>query len=329
MISRVAEACFWLHRYAERADNTARLLRVNHSFVLDVSLPELDRWNPVIVVSGEQQRFPELTRIELTADGEAIQDYSTWDERNPVSIVSSMYWARENARTIREVISREMWEAQNGHWHWLTGGEGKDLYHHDRDAFYRRVQDAVALFQGVCQSTLLHGEPFDFMQLGTLLERAGQTARILDVKYHTLGPTGSAGAETPLEAAHWLALLRSCSAIESFLKRSRREPHGSAIVEFLLWDEHFPRSILYCWDRSRRYLDRICRLCRRTGLGSSAMLESLLDQLRTPARADLLAAGVHEELTRIIDATTELCTRIHHDFFAPSFANGAPAATPA
>ena len=175
MISRVAESCFWLGRYIERADNTARLLQTNHSFVLDVNSPIQSRWRPVLVVSGEHERFPELYSDESSDDGEQVQEYMTWNQNNPASLLSSNKWARENARTIREIISSEMWENLNGFWHFLNGRKGRELYRSDRNRFYSRVSDASALFLGASSHTLSHDESFAFLQLGVFLERAGQT----------------------------------------------------------------------------------------------------------------------------------------------------------
>ncbi|GAB4559311.1 MAG: alpha-E domain-containing protein [Haliangiales bacterium] len=321
MISRVAESCFWLHRYIERADNTARLLRVNRSFVLDVPLPAKNRWRPVIVVSGEEQRFTERFSVDAMSDSQKVQHYLTWDEDNPVSIVNSIRWARENARTIREVISVEMWEVLNDLWHWLRTGPGPALYGEDRDEFYQWVQSQNALFQGLCQNTVLHEQPFDFMHLGMLLERAGQSARIIDVEHHALGDLSSSGtAESAPEAAHWLALLHMCSAYEPFFKRNRRAPHGGAVIAFLVLEPRFPRSVLYCLDQAWHYLRRVGASTGRGGeVKSAPLLADLVASMHTQSRKELLSAGVHHELTRVIDATTAICEAISDDYFNPTF----------
>ena len=317
MISRVAESCYWLHRYVERAESIARLLRVNRSFLLDVSVPELERWQPVVVVSGEQQRFSER-HAELQDDGEVVQHYLSWDEQCPVSIASSIYWARENARTIREVISLDMWEAVNVLWHWLKRGQGRRLFAKDRDAFYKYVKDAVALFQGVCHNTMLHEQPFDFMRLGMLLERASQTARTMDVKYHLLGPTSGTEAETPVEAAQWVALLRSCSAEDSYFRRYQNALSGPDVADFLLKEENFPRAVYHCLHRARNFLNRIATSTATGRQTSLLLLSELVQSLGQKTIANILNSGLHAELTRIIDRCAAICNAIHADYFNPS-----------
>lgn len=320
MISRVAESCFWFHRYLERAECTARLLRVNRSFQLDVQLPEGERWQPVVVVAGEEERFPALFPEPSMNDPEVVQDYLTWDERSSVGIVSSMQGARENARTIREVISQDAWECMNSSWHWLRGGQGRKLYGRDRDAFYQRVKSLVAMIEGVCESTILHGEAVDFMRMGMLLERAGQTARLLDVKHHLLEPIEGESRRGPFESAHCMALLRSCSAEQAFLKRGSGVISGPAVASFLVLDEQFPRAIAYSLDRAWNFLQRIRDATdHRMGEHSAHLLGELVAHVNTTLVGDLWGDGLHRELTHIIDSAAEACEMIHEEYFDPSF----------
>lgn len=291
MISRVAESCYWLHRYIERVENTARMLHVNVFFLLDVNLPQFEQWRPALIVAGEEPRFQELFGEDRMGDGEVVQEYLVWDERNPASVLSSLRQARENARTIREAISLEAWTAVNGFWLWLTGGQGRRLYGRDRQAFYDRVRESCDLFLGVAHNTMSHDEPFHFMRLGMLLERAGQTARILDLKYHHLGPT-LPDVETPQEAAEWLAILRSCSAAEPFFTRSLAGPTGAAVAEFLLFDRQFPRSVLFCLNRSWHHLQFIRPdETLQIGQESARRLEGLLRRLRSRSLDQVLRTG--------------------------------------
>ena len=318
MISRVAESCFWLQRNVERADSMARLLRATRAFLLDVNLPELDRWRSVIVVSGEQERFPALHGRAAADDGETVQRYLAWDERCPVGIAQATHWARENARTIREVISLEMWEAINAFWNWLRRGQGKRLYERDRDAFYQRVKDAWALFQGESQNTMLHEEPFDFMRLGLLLERANQTARMLDVKFHLLGPTRGDAPESTLESAQWVALLRSCSAEDSFRRHHQGGFAGPEVAAFLLLSESFPRAVRHSLQRASNFLERIATSTGRRG-PSADLLAELVASLEGQPIDVILERGLHEELTRVIDTAAAVGLAIHTEFFDPGF----------
>lgn len=316
MISRVAESCFWLQRYVERSDSMARLLKTNHDFVLDVGVAE--RWNPVIVVSGEQERFPELVSEAAVNDDAAVQNYLVWEERNPVSLASSAYWARENARMIREVISNEMWMSINTFWHWLNGEAGHEMYKADRPHFYEHHIEFAATFLGLAAGTMMHGAPFDFMRLGGYLERAAQTARIMDVKHHMLGPTQPGAFESPVESAQWMNLLRSCSATEPFFKASRGAPSGPRVAGFLLFEADFPRSILHCLREALVVLDRIRRTVPASvGQRSSRSLEPLVHRLETRSLEEVFHLGIHEELTAIIDAISDVCGDLNSDYFNP------------
>ena len=320
MISRVASNCFWMHRYVERCENTARMLQVNFAFVLDVTLPAVERWRPFVIVSGEEARFREYIGEKGLEDAEQVQAYLTWDERCPVSIFTSLQWARENARTIRETISLEMWESMNEFWLWMKEGRAREDYERDRYNFYARVKERCQLFHGICHNTILNAEPFDFMRLGMLLERSSQTARILDVKYHAFG-ADPAREETAGEVAQWLALLRSCAASEPFLKLNRGVLSGPAVAAFLLLQDRFPRSVMHCLTRAQRFLNRVGDPLRLDGPRNAADRLTALAQHVAPLTIEkILSAGLHQELTNIIDGVAEVCRALHTDYFDPPMA---------
>jgi uncharacterized alpha-E superfamily protein len=318
MISRVAESCFWLNRYVERVEVLARMLGVNLAFQLDVALADAERWRPLVVVTGQEADFLERTEVGLRDDPETVQEYLTWNEESPSSLLSSLRGARENARTIRETISLEMWETLNDLWVWLAEPEARRLYEHDRQAFYARLRNQCLLFHGIAQVTMLHEDPFEFMRLGTALERVGQTARILDVKHHSVGPTRET-EESPAEIAQWLAILRFCSGVEPFLKRRTAAPSGRSVAQFLLFDRAFARSVLHNVDRTGNFL-RLVRPSSKSPIGadSQALLSELRSQLSSMTIESVLAEGLHEVLSRIVDATAELSNAIHAEFFDPS-----------
>lgn len=317
MISRVAEHCFWLARYVERLDSLARLLRVNRVFVLDVELPREERWLPIVIISGERERYAELSPGGVP-DGEAVEAYFTWDERSPVSLKSSFYWARENARIIREVISLEMWEVINGGWQWLDRGAARRLWKKDRDAFYREVRCLVDQFRGLSQSTLLREEPYQFMGLGALLERANQTARTLDTRHHTL-QAEEKRAGFAVEVARWNMLLASCSAREPFTKRNRGLPTGRSVAAFLVLERNFPRAVRYCLDEAANMGARIAARDGDVPMPHASLqaLDRLRAQVAACNEAQLFEEGVHPLLTSIIEQLTDICSGLHTDFFDP------------
>lgn len=319
MISRVAESCFWLFRYMERTESCARLVSVNRLIVLDANAADAERWRPVIVVVGEQARFEELVGAGKYHDDDDAQEYLTWSEKNPVSIRNNLYWARENARMIREVISREMWETINTTWQWFNSRAALREYKKDRSQFYQRIRSMCAEFQGVSHDTMLHEEPWDFMQLGTTLERANQTARLMDVTHHRVAPSDKGTLETPWQSAQWVSQLRLCAADESFFKRQRAAPTGSAVAGFLLQDPSFPRSVRHCYERAEESLDKIEAAAeRRRPTASLIAVRAMVDRLRSQDITSVIQSGLHAELTHVVETTASVCDQLHHDFFDPS-----------
>jgi uncharacterized alpha-E superfamily protein len=309
VISRVADHCFWLGRYLERADSTARVLQVTRNLSLDAGLTPRQCWGPVVVVSGEQERF--RTRFGgALEDGDLVQRYLTWDQEDPSSIRRSLAAARENARSIREVVSLETWEAVNELHLWLASAEAEARWRDDRHGFYRDVRRSCQLALGFVQGTMLHDDPYDFIVLGVMLERAAQTARILDVHHHAL--TGANALEAT-ETAVFLALLRACSGFEPFMKRSRGAVSPGAVATFLFLDSEFPRSIRFSIAQAHARLERI-RPAGAVGRPGGESLERLrqLDVWIATLRAGAVAAGtdLHALLTRVVDDTSAICDAI-------------------
>lgn len=328
MISRVANSCFWMNRYLERVEVLARLQDVNMAFQLDVDLPEADRWRPLVIVSGQEKHYREVTPHAALDDPNIAQNYLTWNSENHSSVFASLAAARENARTIRETISLEMWETINDLWLWLGSRSAKRLFEEDRHAFYQHLKQQCLLFHGVAEATMLHDEPFRFMRLGTTLERAGQTARVLDVKHHSMGP-GDDEIESPSEAAQWLATLRYCSGVEPFFKRELLAFSGRAVAQFLLFDRAFPRSVSCNLERSKNLLNLIRLPGSKIGERSTEKLDSMLAHLRALGDAPDRLGDLHQLFTWIVDSTTEACQLVQDEFFDVAPQASAPAELPA
>ncbi len=319
MISRVADSCFWLTRYLERVDTWARLLDVTASFSLDVGPDGSGRWRPLVIVVGQEKDFIERIGASGMEDAEVVQNYLVWDDRHPASLFSSMRAVRENGRTIREVMSVEMWEAVNQSWLWLTSRSAKRLFDRQRDAFYERLSSDCMMFHGICYSTMLHEDPFTFMKLGRALERVSQTARILDVRHHALAESSSIEEESAAMAARWLAILRSCSAYEPFFKRASNVLSGSAVTEFLLFERTFPRSVLHNLDRARGLLERLRKSSDSTGRSPSwEALERFRGSVLQLDIDEVHRQGLHRVATWVVDETAVVCDAIHDEFLAPS-----------
>jgi uncharacterized alpha-E superfamily protein len=312
MISRVAEHCFWLARYLERAENAARVLEVNHTLLLDFHVPVEQQWKPVLIISG-------IHDYEKEPTAENVQEHMTWDADNPFSVRSCLYWARENARIIREVISAEMWERINYYHLWVQGPAARELYDGNRSEFYAQVKRINHLVHGIADATMSHGEAWEFFKLGTYLERASQTARTMDVKYHTLLPKVE-DVGTPVDNAHWVAILMSCSGYEAFHKTPRPTPidPAAAVAEFLIFDDLFPRSVRRCvWECEGAAAAAAGNPVGRDPTAAEAAITELLGWLDRRTIADIIREGLHEALTHVVDSVNRIGEAIHASFFAP------------
>jgi uncharacterized alpha-E superfamily protein len=307
VISRVADHCFWLGRYVERAESTARVLQVTRNLSLDTSLTPRQCWLPVVIVSGEEQRF--AARPEDGEDGEVVQEHLTWDPENPASIRRSLAAARDNARSIREVVSLEAWQAVNELHLWMGSPEAGAMWRDDRDGFYAQVRRGCQLCSGLVDGTMLHGPPYHFIALGAMLERTGQTARTLDVHHHAIT---TLAAHRTVETAIFFALLRACSGFESFMKRNRGPITPLAVARFLVRDPDFPRSIRFAIAAAYRRLARI-RPPEEVALPGGACLARLraLDAwIDAQELEEGGGASIHELLTTVVDETAAICEAI-------------------
>jgi uncharacterized alpha-E superfamily protein len=308
MISRVAEHCFWLSRYLERLENTARVLEVNQILLLDFEVPFEQSWKPLLIISG-------IHDLPGEPDAETVQRYMTWERANVCSIASSLCAARENARIIREVISGEMWEQLNSYYLWLQGDTALTLYEGNRNEFYNQIKRINQLLYGISEATMSHDEAWEFFQLGKYLERACQTARILDVKYHVLLPTPEQ-VGTPVDSAHWVAILKSCSGYEMFHKQHSALGLGTTVAEFLIFDTKFPRSVRHCLNSCREAAHKISgRHKHAPGNEVERQLDLIIDWLNLVTIDDLVRSGLHESLTRVIDRIHDLGDAIRRTFF--------------
>jgi len=304
-------------RYMERCDTTARLLRVQAGMVLDTVLPDHRRWRPLLVVTGERPAFETAYGKEAMGDGERVQEHLTWSDLDQASIFSSLRAARENARTTRETISLEMWNSLNHFWIWLREDEAREMFATDRLDFYERVSDHCSVFNGILYKTMLHEEPFDFMRLGLHLERAGHTARILDLHHHALHGRTDVPAET-LAAAEWISILRTRYAYEPFFKKRKGSLTGPAVAKFLLQEPSFPSSVAYTLTRAQAALDRIRPPRSAIGRRSADLLHKLRTGVVGLNVDRAVETDIHDVLTHIVDATAEVSQTIGEEYFYAS-----------
>ena len=306
MISRVADHLFWLGRFVERAESSARVLLVTRNLALDGEIPPRQCWQPAVIVCGEENLFRERWGDAGLDDAEVVQEWLTWSEKSPSSIARSVAGARENARAVREAVSLEVWEAVNEHHIWMRGA-GTALWREDRHAFYRQVRRWGQHVLGVVWATMLHDDALDFIGLGVMLERGNQTARILDVHHHALTRVD---AHQVVETALWLAVLRACSGFEPFMKRHPGKASAETVARFLLLDARFPRSVVHCLDRASERLDRVSTHEPGSSGPSLARLQALHARVEDEAAGAIEKGRLHELLTHVVDETQAICDEI-------------------
>jgi uncharacterized alpha-E superfamily protein len=322
MISRVADHCFWLGRYLERAESMARVLGVSRNLALDAGLNPRHVWLPVIIVSGEEERFHARPGADAD-DGEQVQAYLAWDEENPCSIRRSLSAARDNARSIREVVSLETWEALNALHLWVGSPRARAEWREDRHAFYRRIRTSAQSLHGIVRGTMLHDDALHFLELGMLLERAGQTARILDVHHHAFRQLG---AHDVVETALWLSLLRACSGFEPFMKLHRGRVTPDAVARFLFLEPLFPRSVRFALDAASIRLSRIRPAADEDLPGGEAQLRLVRFAAWVAARErDFDPARLHELLTAVVDETSGIAQDVGRELLGYAPATPSPA----
>ncbi|MBA2433621.1 MAG: alpha-E domain-containing protein [Verrucomicrobiota bacterium] len=315
MLSRVADSLYWMSRYIERAENDARILDVNLQLLLDLGgeADAMQHWAPVIATLEETDLFDSLYGA---ADEHSVTDFLTLQKKNPNSILSCLTLARENARTTREQISSEMWEQINRLYLFLESEEAKQLLNSSPHEFFMRVIFGSHLFQGVTDATMTHGEGWDFIRIGRLLERADSTSRILDVKYHILLPSGE-NVGGNVDTIQWMAVLKSVSALEAYCKLYVGQVAPWKVAEFLITHREFPRSIRYCVDSLDGALHRISGI-DESRYGNEA--ERLSGRLRSDVDfvtiGEIFEFGLHEYLTEIQERLVEVSNAMYATYCA-------------
>jgi uncharacterized alpha-E superfamily protein len=312
MLSRVADSIYWMSRYVERAENVARFIDVNLNLMLDAPSGADQQWEPLVNTTGDHELFAK--RYGKPTQHNVIH-FLTFDRDNPNSMISCLRSARENARSVREIISSEMWLQLNKFYLMVNDAASSERHTESPHDFYTQVKLSSHLFTGVTEATMTHGEPWHFCRLGRKLERADKTSRILDVKYFIL-LRSVAEVGTAFDDIQWAAVLRSASAFEMYRKRHGRiSPKG--IVHFLLLDSEFPRAIRFCLNCAQDSLHRISG----TPIGSFRNnAERLMGQLSSDLAYvnvdEILNQGLHEYLDDLQNRVNAIGGSVFDTFFA-------------
>jgi len=316
MLSRTADHLFWMSRYTERAENTARMLDVNYQTSLlpqSAALAQAGWWGMLSISelkTAYQARFGDALNSRL------VMDFMVRDEGNPSSIISCLRAARENARAVRGSLTTEVWETQILSFLELVRMLSQDALERDPATFFEWVKYRSHLSRGVTSGTMLQDEAFNFLRMGTFLERADNTARLIDVKFHALGSDFHGQTqEQELDFYHWSAVLRSVSAFEVYRKVYRDVIKPERVAELLILRSDMPRSLHGCLREVIANLDSVT-------LDPASQSRRRAGKLRADlqfARIDeILATGLHAFLTQFLDRINEIGAHVSREFLVPA-----------
>ena len=300
MLARVVENVYWLSRYLERAENTARIIGVNTNLLLDLPGGIAPGWLPLVDISGNRAEYDQLHEGKATRGEERdVVQFLIADKSNPGSICSSMHLARENARTLREILPAEVWELLNEFFTECMRDVSAAINKRTRFEFLKRIVVTLQTIAGMLDGTMNRNDAYTFSQLGRNLERADMTSRIVDVRSAQLLP-----AETPelrpFESVQWMSVLKSLSGYQMYRLRMRTRVRRTDVLQFLLRDDQFPRSCQFCLMQLERSLNTLPRSeggARRAGRRRAFHRTRVARQSRSArtAPADRPLSAAHQQ----------------------------------
>lgn len=313
MLSRIADALYWMSRYLERADHTSRIVNINciHMLEAEDTMSEDGLWRPLLsIVGGYEPYKTHFGDDAITA--RRVAQFMVQESSNPGSIYTSLRLARENARIVRDRISLPMWETINELWLFVDGEFRKGpIYSHRLAERLHAVGREVARFQGLAVNTMERSEAFGFYLLGTFLERSDMMARLLDVKYHILLPEHSS-VGSALDYYQWAALLKSITGFEIYRRKYHSEIRPVEVAELVILDRQFPRSLKFSAERMAEALQQIRNPSR--GEDSAKALDGLRARLETTA-TEIFAGGLHEYLELLVEDIAAVHAAVRREYF--------------
>ncbi len=307
LLARYAECIFWLARLVERAENLARILEVNETYGRDRS--GVQDWLSIVELNGDEAAF---SARHAAATAENVIRFYLMDGTNPTSILSAIGNARENARTLRPLVSTEMWVALNVFHNRLKAIEPRELAPGRLSPLLTEIKEGCQKFTGITEGTFYRDQAWYFYALGRYIERADQTTRLLDTKYRLLSQGGFAAGEV----GQWHALLRSASGYHAFRRIHSRELTPARVVGFLLFNPSFPRSVYLCVRELHAALSELkSRYGVRRGNDVAEGLDALRTILETRLTNELLQGGLHEFVDFLQRYFIELTNRLSAAYF--------------
>ena len=306
MLGRSANGIFWMARYLERAENTARLLDAGFRMALTRGASAArDEWRSVLISIGQDSDY-----IARGGDysGASVTEHILRSPQNPASVLNMIEQARTNARSVRTALTREVWEATNEGWMILHETLSRPVRESNLGDVLAAIRRQTTLVRGAMDGTMLHNDIFNFARLGTYIERADNTARILDVKYYVLLPS-LAWVGSSLDNAQWETILRSVAGERAYHWLNAGTLDSPGIAQFILLDERFPRSLAFCYDQIGRNMSDLAR-----EYGERTLAHDLWDDVGTRLRQtgiqQIFEQGLHEFIVEFIAANQNLADAI-------------------
>jgi len=310
MLARVANGIFWMYRYLERAENTARLLAAGHRMTLTRGQDTAsEEWRSILTTIGLLSSYQETHE---GYDGAHVCDYVLRGRNNPESVLSMFERARTNARSCRSAITGEVWEAVNEGWMTLRDLLARPVRESNLGMALSAIRRESTLARGATHGSMLRNETYSFARSGTFLERADNTARILDVKYYLLLPSLSY-VGTALDTGQWDNILRSLSGERAYRWLNAGRMDARSVAEFLILDNRFPRSLSFCYAAMRENLAALARLHGHEGKSHECMRETYM-RLSNKTVDDVFDQGLHEFLIDFIVRNNEIAAAIAEDY---------------
>lgn len=310
LLARSADHIFWMARYVERAENLARILDVQETFSRDERGHA--NWLPIVHLNADSEPF--FARYPV-ATGGAVAHFYILDDQNPNSIVSVVRFARDNARTLRPLISTEMWTQLNVFFNEVRALGAVDVVQPELPRICAFIKEQCQTHTGITEGTFFRDQSWYFYQLGRHIERADQMTRLLDIKYHLLLPSPR-DVGSPLDVGQWNSLLRSAAGYHAFRRVQPRGMSPSSVAGFLLLNDAFPRSVRLCVHE----IDQILHILRgRYGLRGGVAAMERIDELRASLQSTsievILGRGLHEYLDWVQVMLSQVTMDIGVDFF--------------
>ena len=309
MLGKTAGGLFWMFRNLERCENNARLLNAGFRIALTRSATAEAEWKSVLTTAGSAADFEARHDNYNSAN---VMDFMLRDPSNPSSVISTMKAARDNARLVRTALTREVWEATNESWITLKALLSKPVGEQGLPDVLTTIRQQSAQVRGATLGTLLRNDGFNFIRLGTFIERADNTARILDVKYYLLLPS-IAKVGSSLDVMQWETILRSVSAQRAYRWLNGAEISPQNIAEFLILHQQMPRSLVFC---TQKITDNLGYLEKDYGQSheSCKSAKKAADQIRSCKIADIFEQGLHEFIQDFIEQNSQLAGQIEQDY---------------